>query len=155
MVVELLVVMFQGVIGLEDLVECGFVLVVEVEDFEVMVEVIVCLLDCLGGCIEMIVCVVKVIVEEIGFIDYVFDLLKIVGCLVLCILVIVFSYNYEVYICDWLDSVIVQDMLVLEIIVLDDCFIDCSLDIIVELVVNSFVFICFVLNIINFGNVFW
>lgn len=154
MAAELPVVMFQGVTGSEDLAERGLALAVEAEDPEAMAEATARLLDRPGGRTEMTARAAKVIAEETGFTDYAFDLLKIAGRPVPRISVIVPSYNYEAYIRDRLDSVIAQDMPVLEIIVLDDCSTDRSPDIIAELAANSPAPIRFVPNTTNSGNVF-
>jgi hypothetical protein len=146
--------MFSGATGSEDLASRNLAVAVPAEDAAAMADAGVELIrnDSLRA--NMTACAAEVVATEKGLTDYAFDLLAIGGRPLPRISVIVPSYNYERYIAARLESILAQDMPILEVIVLDDCSTDRSAEIIRGIAAVSDAQIRFVRNETNSGNVF-
>jgi len=92
--------------------------------------------------------------KEFNFADYMFDLLKLFRPDLQKVSVVVPNYNYHQYIRARLNSIFEQSYPIYEIIVLDDCSSDGSLDEIRTTIADSRRGVTVVANTVNSGSVF-
>ncbi|MCI2395572.1 glycoside hydrolase family 99-like domain-containing protein [Aliiroseovarius sediminis] len=154
MAAEMPVVMFGGATGSEQLAKEGLAVAVPAENPAAMARAIGDLLDAPDETKRMTAAAARHIRDNTDFTSYTVDLLALTGRTVPRVSVIVPNYNYARHIQARLDSVLAQDFPIYEVIVLDDCSTDESLQVIHEYAAQAARPIRIIPNQENSGNVF-
>jgi O-antigen biosynthesis protein len=148
------VVAFEGATGAGDLLsrQCG--VMVPFEDPEAFASATQRLLDYPEEAHHLGDTGARIVAEEFSFRHYLFDLLDMLGCGFKRVSVVVPNYNYARYIEDRLNSILKQKYPIYELIVLDDCSTDGSVEVIKANLANQPVYNRLIVNETNSGSVF-
>ncbi|MEQ5841382.1 glycoside hydrolase family 99-like domain-containing protein [Paraburkholderia acidicola] len=148
------VVAFEDATGSCELLarDCG--LLVPFEDVSAFASAVQSLLDDPARAHELGATGAHIIAEEFSFRHYLFDLLDMLGCGFKRVSVIVPNFNYARFVDERLDSIFKQKYPIYEVIVLDDCSTDGSIDAIKAKLANQPVDNRLIVNEVNSGSVF-
>jgi glycosyltransferase involved in cell wall biosynthesis len=152
--VRLPVVAFEGAGGSESLLRRGCGVIVPAFDTTRFAEAIGGLIENPARGAKLAATGYDIVLREFGFRHYLFDLLELAGRPLPKVSVVVPNYNYARYMGARLDSIVKQRIPIYELIVLDDCSKDDSVNVIRSLLANCPVSAPFVANKENSGSVF-
>lgn len=154
MMAGLPVVAFQGGGGYVEIITSQTGALVKMESWEDMAQEVCRLLSTPQKAAEMGLCAHRYAVEKFGFLSYIYELLSLLEEKYRKISVVIPNYNYERYLTDRIDSVLRQDYPIYEVILLDDCSKDHSVDIMEQYERFNSAQIKVYKNVHNSGNVF-
>lgn len=152
--VEVPVIGFQGAGGFNDIVTEKTGILVPYLDINEMTEKVIFLLNDLKIRTELGKNASKLIEKKYNFGDYVYKLLALLGHEYRKLSVVIPNYNYEMYLKDRFGSIIGQTYPIYEILFLDDCSTDRSIEIARNFAENYPIPTKIFLNKANSGSVF-
>lgn len=152
--VELPVIGFEGAGGFSDILKKGCGLLVPYLNINAMVDKVQFLLSHQKICEDMGRKGREIIEIDYQLIDYVYLLLGLLGHNYKKVSVIIPNFNYEKYLKARTDSILEQDYPIYEIIFLDDCSTDNSVDFIEDFADHSVIRTIVIKNKKNSGSVF-
>ena len=152
--VEVPVIGFNDAGGFKDIVTDSTGNLVPYLDVDEMSKKVIFLLNNVDLRDEMGKNASELINEKYKFVDYVYLLLKLLGHEYKKVSVVLPNYNYEHYLKERMQSILNQEYPIYEIIFLDDCSSDNSIDVITDFVNNCAINVEIISNEVNSGSVF-
>ena len=152
--VEVPVIGFNDAGGFKDIVTDSTGILVPYLDVDEMSEKVIYLLNNVNLREEMGKNASELINEKYKFVDYVYLLLKLLGQEYKKVSVVLPNYNYEHYLKERMQSIINQEYPIYEIIFLDDCSSDNSIEVIKDFANNCAITVKLISNEVNSGSVF-
>lgn len=152
--VEVPVIGFNDAGGFKDIVTDSTGILVPYLDVDEMSEKVIYLLNNVNLREEMGKNSSELINEKHKFVDYVYLLLKLLGQEYKKVSVVLPNYNYEHYLKERMQSIINQEYPIYEIIFLDDCSSDNSIDVIKDFANTCAITVKSISNDSNSGSVF-
>lgn len=148
------VVGFEGAGGFCGLLKNGCGLLVEHSNQAAFADAVVSLIEDEEQCGRLGQTGQKIVNIEYSFNHYAFDLIEYAGMPIEKISVIVPNYNYAHYLPQRLESIVKQDYPIYEVIILDDCSNDESVEVARDFLSKQSVDYCIIKNDVNSGSVF-